>query len=156
MTTIAESSAAVIIALLDYRAAEEAMRRRTAESMKMGATDLKAIRFLLKSQGDGRPVSGRELGDHLGMTSASITSLLDRLTKSGHVQRERDPANRRSNLVTATPGSDEEVRHTLSAMHSRMMAVASGLSETDAALVAGFLASMTAVAEAIDGESSAA
>ena len=140
----------VILALLDYRVAEEAMRRRTGESMRMGATDLQAIRFLLKAQGEGRIVSGRELADHLGMTSASVTALLDRLTKSGHVQRSPHPTNRRSNVITATAGSDEEVRQTLGAMHRRMIGVAKDLGAADAALVASFLAAMTAAVDNID------
>jgi DNA-binding MarR family transcriptional regulator len=136
--------------LLDYRSAEEAMRRRTGESMRMGATDLQALRYLLKAQGEGRAVSGRDLGDHLGMTSASVTALLDRLTKSGHVQRTPHPTNRRTNLITATPGSDEEVRHTLGAMHGRMMETARALAPKDADVIREFLTSMTAAVDGID------
>ena len=135
---------------MDFRTAEEAMRLRAGDSMGMGATDLRALRFLLRAQREIRPVSGRELGDHLSMTSASVTSLLDRLTKSGHVLRTQDPADRRSNLVTATADSDDEVRDTLGAMHARMIAVARSLNDEDAALVTGFLASMTAAMDDID------
>ncbi|GAB2452879.1 DNA-binding MarR family transcriptional regulator [Conyzicola lurida] len=146
----------VLLELVAYRSAEEAMRRRTGDSMHMGATDLQAIRFLLKRQGQGISVSGRELGDYLGMTSASVTSLLDRLTASGHVARTPDPANRRSNLVTATAGSDDEVRQTLGAMHARMIEVTRSLKPEDAALVASFLTSMTAAVDAVDRDPAAA
>jgi len=140
----------VIATLLDYRLAEEAMRRRTRDSMRMGTTDLQAIRFLIKAQGEQRIVSGRDVADHLGMTSASVTALLDRLTKSGHVQRTPHPTNRRSNMITATPGSDEEVRQTLGAMHARMIDTARALSQDDAALVLQFLVSMTAAVDSVD------
>ncbi|TBN58617.1 MarR family transcriptional regulator [Glaciihabitans arcticus] len=126
------------------------MRLRAGVAMGIGATDLRALRFLLRAQNDARSVSGRELGDHLSMSSASVTSLLDRLTKSGHVLRTQDPADRRSNLVTATADSDDEVRGTLGAMHARMIAVARSLSDEDAALVTGFLASMTAAVDVVD------
>lgn len=139
--------AEIIATLLDYRSAEEAMRRRTGDSMRMGATDLQALRFLLKAQGEGRIVSGRELGDHLGMTSASVTALLDRLTKSGHVHRAPHPTSRRSNMITATPGSDGEVRQTLGAMHKRMIDAARALDAADASLVTEFLAAMTAAVD---------
>lgn len=129
------------------------MRRRTGDSMRMGVTDLQALRFLLKSQGEGRPVSGRQLADHLGMTSASVTAMLDRLTTSGHVQRVKDPLNRRTNLVTATPGSDEEVRHTLGAMHTRMIEAARSLSSEDAEVVRTFLANLTSAVDTIDRDS---
>lgn len=136
--------------LLEYRSAEEAMRRRTGDSMRMGVTDLQALRFLLKAQQEERPVTGRDLADHLGLTSASVTAMLDRLTKSGHVLRTPHPTNRRSNLVTATPGSDDEVRHTLGQMHQRMMVAARSLSATDAAMVRDFLEAMTTVVDGID------
>lgn len=138
----------VIATLLEYQMAEEAMSRRTRDSMRMGTTDLKALRFLIKAQSEQRIVSGRDVADHLGMTSASVTALLDRLTKSGHVQRTPHPTNRRSNMVTATEGSDEEVRQALGAMHGRMIEAAKALSPADAALITGFLESMTA---AVDG-----
>jgi len=135
---------------VNYRTAEEAMRLRAGESMRMGATDLQALRFLLKAQGVGRTISGRELGDHLGMTSASVTALLDRLTKSGHVQRTKDPANRRSNVITATVGSDVEVRETLGPMHERMIGIARALNDEDADLVLSFLLAMTEAMDSID------
>ena len=140
----------VIATLLDYRLAEEAMRRRTRDSMRMGTTDLQALRFLIKAQGEDRIVSGRNLADHLGMTSASVTALLDRLTTSGHVQRTPHPTNRRSNMITATPGSDDEVRQTLGAMHARMIDAAKALSPADAVLVQQFLESMTAAVDSVD------
>jgi DNA-binding MarR family transcriptional regulator len=142
--------ALILRALLDYRASEEAMRRRTGDSMRMGASDLQALRFLLKAQGEGQIVSGRDLANHLGMTSASVTALLDRLTKSGHVHRTPHPANRRSNMITATPGSDEEVRQTLGAMHTRMLDAARSLDATDAEVVRSFLAAMTIAVDDID------
>lgn len=140
----------VIATLLDYRLAEEAMRRRTRDSMRMGTTDLQALRFLIKAQGEQRIVSGRNLADHLGMTSASVTALLDRLTSSGHVQRTPHPTNRRSNMITATPGSDEEVRQTLGAMHGRMIDAARALSPADAAVIQQFLESMTTAVDGVD------
>ena len=155
MPEISTPHAAELIAtLLDYRSAEEAMRRRTGNSMRMGVIDLQALRFLLKAQGDGRVVSGRELGDHLGMTSASVTALLDRLSASGHVQRSPHPTSRRSNAITATPGSDDEVRQTLGAMHKRMIDAARALDADNAALVTGFLGAMTSAVDAVDRDAS--
>jgi DNA-binding MarR family transcriptional regulator len=140
----------VIATLLEYRLAEEAMRRRTRDSMRMGTTDLQAIRFLIQAQGEQRIVTGRALADHLGMTSASVTALLDRLTTSGHVQRTPHPTNRRSIMITATAGSDDEVRQTLGSMHTRMIDAARALSPADAALVQQFLESMTAAVDSVD------
>jgi DNA-binding MarR family transcriptional regulator len=146
----AEHGAEVIAALLEYRVAEEAMRRRTGGSMRMGATDLQALRFLLRAQAEQRIVSGQDLANHLGVTSASVTALLDRLTLSGHVHRTPHPTNRRSNMVTATPGSDEEVRQTLGAMHQRMIEAARSLDAGESAVVQSFLTQLTSAVDEID------
>lgn len=137
----------VIASLREYRTAEQAMRRRTRESMRMGEADLKALRFLLKAEAEGRHATPVELGAHLDIKSSSVTAMLDRLAASGHITRHPHPQDRRSLTLRATPGADEEVRHTLAAMHRRMLEVASGLDPRASAAVAGFLAQLTALAE---------
>lgn len=132
----------IVSELRAYRAAEEAMRRRTRDSMNMGENDLTALRYLLKSKREGRVVTPGALAQHLGMKSASVTVMLDRLTKSGHLVRSAHPSDRRSLAVEATPNSDEEVRATLGSMHSRMMEAASRLDERQAAVVRAFLLAM--------------
>lgn len=149
------TAAAVIVTMLEYRMAEEAMWRRTHGSMGMSTTDLQALRFLIKAQGEQRIVSGRNLADHLGMTSASVTALLDRLTKSGHVLRTPHPTDRRSNMVTATPGSDGKVRQALGGMHGRMVDTVKALSPADAALIEQFMVSMTNAVDSIDAAGAA-
>ena len=69
----------VLNALRDYRASEAAMRRRTRSSMGMGETDLLALRYLLQAEAAGKTVGPKELGARLGVTSASTTTLVDRL-----------------------------------------------------------------------------
>jgi DNA-binding MarR family transcriptional regulator len=141
---VSHRTAAVMNELQAYRAAEEAMRRRTRESMKMGENDLTALRFLLKAQREGRVVTPGALAEHLSMKSASVTVMLDRLTKSGHVSRAPHPSDRRSLAVLATPGSDAEVRATLGDMHSRMMEAAGHLDDREAQVVRDFLLALTA------------
>ncbi len=128
------------------------MRRRTRESMRMGENDLRTLRFLLKEQSEGRNVTPADIGALLGMKSSSITVMLDRLTISGHVTREPHPSDRRSIVVRATPGSDEEVRHTLHEMHGRMMAAAAHLGDHDAQIVAAFLGRMRDAVESLDAD----
>ncbi|WP_434318549.1 MarR family winged helix-turn-helix transcriptional regulator [Leifsonia sp. P73] len=137
----------VVASLREYRTAEQAMRRRTRESMRMGEADLKALRFLLKAEAEGRHATPAALCAHLSIKSSSVTAMLDRLAAAGHVTRHPHPQDRRSLTIRATPGADEEVRHTLAAMHRRMLDVAAGLDPRAAAVVAGFLAQLTVIAE---------
>jgi len=136
-------SAAVLKSLRDYRAAETAVRRSTRDSMGMGETDILALRYLLRMQAAGKATAPKDLSQFLGITSASTTSLIDRLAGSGHVRREAHPTDRRSVVVVPTVESDQEVRETLGAMHRRMMAVAEGLTADEARVVVGFLQRMT-------------
>src|SRR6476620_778606 len=145
-------SAAVLKALRDYRAAETEIRRSTRDSMGMGETDILALRYLLRVQASGKQVVPKDLSRFLNITSASTTSLIDRLVASGHVRREPHPTDRRSVVVIATGESDKEVRETLGAMHRRMMSVAESLSAEEARIVVDFLQRMTNALAARDGE----
>ena len=139
---------AVLRALRDYRNVEVARRRSARDSMGMGETDLLALRYLLRAQADGKRVGPKDLSRMLGITTASTTSLLDRLVDSGHVRREPHPTDRRSLLIVPTGATDSEVRSTLGGMHRRMMSVAEGLSAAEAQIVVNFLRRMSeAVAE---------
>jgi DNA-binding MarR family transcriptional regulator len=118
--------------------------------MRMGENDLRALRFLLKRQAEGDPATPAELGALLGLKSSSVTVMLDRLTVSGHVTRRPHPSDRRSVVVVATPGADEEVRHTLHGMHRRMLAAAAALTPDERRSVVAFLGRMTEALGEID------
>ncbi|MFF1882050.1 MarR family winged helix-turn-helix transcriptional regulator [Pseudarthrobacter sp. NPDC058196] len=145
-------SAAVLKSLRDYRSAETEIRRTTRDSMGMGETDILALRYLLRVQAAGKKVVPKDLSQFLNITSASTTSLIDRLVASGHVRREAHPTDRRSVVVIATGESDKEVRETLGAMHRRMMSVAESLSAEEARVVVEFLQRMTEALASHDGE----
>ncbi len=142
--------AAVLQALRSYRAAELAMRRRTQQSMDMGENELLVLRYLARAAARGEDVTPAHLTRHLGITSASTTALLDRLTKSGHVTREPNPTDRRSVLITSSAKAEEEVRHTLSAMHARMMDVVRPMTTADRVSVIRFLEAMRDAVDEID------
>ncbi|GAA4675059.1 MarR family winged helix-turn-helix transcriptional regulator [Frondihabitans cladoniiphilus] len=142
----------VLNALRRYRAAESEMRRRTRTSMKMGETDLKAIRFLLQSERHAKTVTPKQLANHLGITTASTSVLINRLVESGHLQRHSHPTDGRAVLLTATEDSNEEVRATLSGMHARMITIAESLPPEGAAYVAQFLEAMTEAVADVDAD----
>ena len=75
---------------------------------------------------------------------------VDRLTVAGWVTRQPHPVDRRSLVIVATPGADEEVRHTLDAMHRRMLEAASELDERQAEIVKSFLGRMSSALEDLD------
>lgn len=142
----------VLNALRDYRTSEREMRRRTRSSMLMGEKDLLALRYLFEAEAAGKVMKPKDLGDRLGITSASMTTLIDRLVDSGHIRREPHPTDRRALILRPTPASDEEVRHTLGGMHRRMLDVASALTAEESRIVVAFLENMRAALDAVDDD----
>lgn len=145
----------VLGAMRQYRAAEQAMRRRTRTSMGMGETDLLALRILFDAQTKGETITAKDLARRLDISSASTTVLIDRLEKSGHVERRPHPTDRRAVVVAVTAASDVEVRETLGRMHRDMLEVAESLTAEDAAIVIAFLQRMRDVVDLIDDDQAA-
>lgn len=61
----------------------------------LGGTDLQALIAVMDAEGRGEPLTPGRLGEHLNLSSGSITALLDRLERAGHIRRDRDTADRR-------------------------------------------------------------
>lgn len=78
-----------------------------AASHGLHATDLRAIIELLDAERGGSVATPGWLGERLGLNSASVTALVDRLEELGHVRRRRDPADRRRVLLDVTPSAKD-------------------------------------------------
>ncbi|WP_457945936.1 MarR family winged helix-turn-helix transcriptional regulator [Pseudarthrobacter sp. alpha12b] len=140
----------VINALREFRSSESAMRRRTRSSVAMGETDLLALRYLLDAEATGVGIRPTELAARLGITSASMTSLVDRLVAAGHVTREPHPSDRRAVILRPTPGADAAVQHNLDQMHKRMLEAAESLSPEEIKAVMHFLLRMREAVDAVN------
>jgi DNA-binding MarR family transcriptional regulator len=66
-----------------------------AETNRLHPTDLRALIHLLDAARAGTQATPGWLAEQLGLNSASITGLLDRLERAGHVRRVRDGRDRR-------------------------------------------------------------
>ncbi len=67
------------------------------------ATDVRALICLLDAERNSREATPTWLRGQLHLESASVTALIDRMEKSGHVRRERDRRDRRKVLIRVTP-----------------------------------------------------
>jgi DNA-binding MarR family transcriptional regulator len=132
-------------AVRDLVAADRRMRRRAAHRMRMGENDLRAVRFVLAAERHGAPATPRDLADHLAITTAATTALLDRLVAAGHVQRAPHGADRRSKVVLATDHARAESARELVGVHERMRAAAAAVPESARPAVVAFLTELAAV-----------
>lgn len=137
---------AVMDVLHAVRAFTDAMDRMHGgmkDDMDMNATDLAALRMLIIREGRGEPVSPHQVADHLRISTASTTKLLDRLAASGHIERRPHPSDRRARVVVLTDESRHSFFHHFGRRLGSMRAVADGYSDEELAVISRFLAGIS-------------
>ena len=133
----------VAAALHRFGMARDRMRAAVARALGIGLTDLDAIEHL---ELDG-PLTQKELGDRLLLTSGAVTLLVDRLERLGAVQRRAHPSDRRVTLVQLLPHDDLAGQlPALDAYHRGLCAAVADLPEDVRTAVAAFLDALTAQA----------
>lgn len=84
-----------------YQRSVDAFDEAAAIYLGVNRTDLRCLDVLLE-QGQATP---GYLADALGLTTGSVTAMLDRLEKLGYVERRPDPGDRRRIQVRPTAQS---------------------------------------------------
>lgn len=133
----------VIDALRAYRDADNAMSERARSMSSMTDNEMRIVQFLLTEAKQHHSVTPTGLAKHLGVTSASMTALLDRLERAGAIERVRHPSDRRSLLITATPLAERTVGAPIVALREATEKIADELSESDHEAVVSFLDKLT-------------
>ena len=85
-------------ALRQYLDARNAAMVAARAALGISDIDARALLFVVDNPGT-RPTALRE---YLGITSAGVTTLIDRLVERSLVRRDVDPDDRRVNRITAT------------------------------------------------------
>src|SRR5215207_5347845 len=73
----------------------DAVGRRFAETHGLNRTDVRALVAIMDAARRGEALTAGRLGEAVELRSASVTALVDRLEKAGHVRRVRDHEDRR-------------------------------------------------------------
>jgi DNA-binding MarR family transcriptional regulator len=98
----------------------------------------------LANLSDGTPRTVSELGRLVGAAPTTLTSVLDRLERRGHVTRGRHPSDRRAVVVELTPAGRRTatmIRQAIGRLERRALAA------LDTEAVAGLRAGLDALAE---------
>ncbi|WP_025157676.1 MarR family winged helix-turn-helix transcriptional regulator [Leifsonia aquatica] len=145
---LSERELAEIVGLLtsirDWREAEQRLSFESRSQLRLNETDMKALRYIIASMNAGVAVTAGALAEHLHISTASTTKLLDRLEASGHVVRRPHPTDRRAVTVEITPETHREVRRTMGLQHARRFQVARALTSDERAVVTRFLTDLSA------------
>ena len=136
----------VLDLLRHYRVAESHMLARARRSLGLSENEFSALRFLMQQRDHAaRP---HTLIQHLGISSASVTTMIDKLERTGRIERHVVAGDRRAVSVAATELAKQEMRTTFGVLDQLMEAVAERLSPSELRHIEAFLAAVT---DAVEG-----
>ena len=138
---------AVLDALRDWRAAEERLSEASRRFMKLGDSDMRALRYIIVVTDRGEVATARGIAEHLGISSAATTKLLDRLERGGHIRRLPHPHDRRSASIVIDPETRQAAQATVGREHARRFRVAAALPPAERDVVIRFLAELSRTTE---------
>jgi DNA-binding MarR family transcriptional regulator len=110
-----------------------------AEQFGLGATDEKTL-FILQRYGS---LTAGEIAQHTGLTTASVTNLIDRLERKGFVQRVRDTADRRRVIVQPDQARLAEFNRVFGSIQASFDTMLNDYSDSELAVIADFLVRAT-------------
>lgn len=131
----------IAMAVRSFLRAGRHMHAAMARRLSLGETDLNAMDELGIAD---QPIGPVELGNRLGIRSASATMLVDRLEAAGHLHRQRHPSDRRRVTLHTTPSALQSVRHTLAPMIDSIGDIVSNMDDEQQRIVLAFLRDVTA------------
>lgn len=106
-----------------------------AEQAGLGATDEKTI-FILRRDG---PLTAGEIAQKTGLTTASVTTLIDRLEHKGIVKRMRDKSDRRKVIVQPNNARLAQLEQSFNKIQNSFESLLEGYSDTQLETIADFL-----------------
>jgi DNA-binding MarR family transcriptional regulator len=126
---------------------QDAVGDRFATEHGLGRTDVRALVAIMDAARAGRALTAGALGEAVDLSSASVTALVDRLERVGHVRRSRDPGDRRRVVLEASDTAMAAGRSFFGALQRDLVAAMDGYDDEELAVVQRFLTDMLGVIE---------
>lgn len=102
----AEVMAEVMAELLAFISSVVLHNTEVGRRLGLGPSDAQFLSLL----GAHGPLTPGDLARHSGLTTGTVTGVLDRLEAGGYVRRERDPHDRRRVVVVPVPEGTQRLR----------------------------------------------
>ncbi len=125
----------------------DAMGDRFADQHSLGRTDVRAIVAIMDAARTGSALTAGALGSAVELSSASVTALVDRLERAGHVHRVRDPEDRRRVVLEISDSAMAAGGAFFGGLQRELVAAMDGYTDEELAVVRRFLADMTDVVQ---------
>lgn len=125
----------------------DAVGQRFADVHGLNRTDVRALVAIMDAARRGESLTAGRLGAAVDLSSASVTALLDRLEKVGHIRRARDADDRRRVVLEMSDSAMAAGAEHFGALQRDLTAAMSGYTDEELAVVRRFLEDMTSVIE---------
>ena len=112
--------------------------------MEMHTSDLRALRMLAIREQHDETVTPHAVAEHLAITTAAATSLIDRLVRDGFVERARHPEDGRSRIITLMPKARQHFFAHFGQHLGTVKELIEATETKDLGTIAGFLESLSA------------
>ena len=134
-----------IRAVRDYNFSNVLFRKTIVEKLGVNITDWECLGLLLQ-RGVSTPT---ELSKHTGLTSGATTAMLDRLERSGIIERRRNPEDRRGTLIVIVKEKASEIATILASAIRAQEQLLSSYTEEELEFLSDFISKL---AEVVDQE----
>ena len=130
-------------ALGELREAEQRLSRASRRYMQLNETDMRALHYLIVCANRQAIATPGGIAQHLAISTASTTKLLDRLEKGHHIVRSPHPSDRRALAITITEETRHAAMQTVGRQQARRFYAAARLTADERDTVIRFLRDMT-------------
>lgn len=112
-------------------AASEHIGRAFSARHNLHPTDFRALLHIMVADTEGTPLTAGQLGTLLGLSSAAMTYLAERMTASGHIRREADRNDRRKSLLRYNEPAMGIAREFFGPLGERTSTALAGVSDSE-------------------------
>jgi len=145
-----EQTVAVLEAMGAWSRLERDLSEKAREYMRLGDTDMRALRYLIAAQRQGVRTTPGMIAAHLGITPAAATKLTDRLEAGGHIRRMADLTDRRRIAIEVTEATSASARASVGRSHARRFDAVASLSGDDREAVLRFFGALTQASKVVE------
>lgn len=135
--------AALMEALGGLRVAEQRLSQASRRYMQLNETDMRSLHYLIVCANRDLVATPSGIANHLGVSTAATTKLLDRLERGGHIKRSPHPTDRRALAITITPETRNAAMETVGRQQAKRFYAAARLKPSEREVVIRFLVDMT-------------
>ena len=123
----------------------DAVGQRFAGLHAIGRTDVRAMVAIMDAARRGEALTAGALGRAVDLSSASVTALVDRLERAGHVRRVRDPQDRRRVVLEMSESAMAAGGQFFGGLQRDLVAAMEGYADEELTAVRRFLTEMSEV-----------